>query len=356
MKNKDGLEIIVGQIWEDQDGDKSVVIAFTKNGKVVTESWEHCAVCVRSPDAHVFHRLISCPKYGEDMDDYDIVTEEQKRDYNVPIGNVQFFGSDGTWHTHNNVDRQVFSNIIDKPYRVPRGFDWSPYKKDYAPAAQKVEQPEERTPEVGEVVWCEHNEGFYIVLDDNGAGYDWRRFALSVGRGFHSCSSRLKDLRSATPTEIVKMPQCPSCKGYDIESIDDEKAYQYECKCGVCFDAPEEQSITSEPCEHDYEYVSYDEFVCSKCENTLNRVGYLLYVDGSTGQHEPTTTEPREIEYPMASMDVVELRKRLVAGMLSEEEIQSHLTEHQEGEDKWKCEVTTMLNDLWKAIDEMRRK
>ena len=138
MKNKDGIEILVGQVWEIPP------VMFKVVGIRDNFVWLYCGQDKYETVRHTVPslidemRLISCPVLG-DMEGWDIVTEQQKRDYNKPVnqnigivpGNLQSFGvisidaKKKGWY-ENNAPHWDYGEIC----RVPRGFDWEPYRKD----------------------------------------------------------------------------------------------------------------------------------------------------------------------------------------------------------------------------------
>ena len=60
MKNKDGIELKVGQVWTDKDGKiERTILVFTSTGGVVTEV--DGMICVWPTHSQVFHTLVSDP-------------------------------------------------------------------------------------------------------------------------------------------------------------------------------------------------------------------------------------------------------------------------------------------------------
>ena len=138
MKNKHGIEIRVGQVWKTQesriyphDAKRLEVVALHKNRAIINFENERVYVSRAEGDEFFnnnFHRLIYCPVLGE-MEDWDIVTAEQKRDYHVPkeaqiYVNSKLLTKESMWNYLGN------HKWPDRLCRVPRGFDWQPYRKD----------------------------------------------------------------------------------------------------------------------------------------------------------------------------------------------------------------------------------
>lgn len=148
MKNKDNIEIKIGQIWEALGGSEREVFGFA-DGKVI--QYDHLRKCASDapPLSNTFNRLISCPVLGGYMSEWDIVTAEQKRDYYIPTGIAQFFHPfDKIWKDTGAGSWLNGEGGIEL-YRVPRGFNWEPYRKEdthsYALPMDHVEKTRQKS-------------------------------------------------------------------------------------------------------------------------------------------------------------------------------------------------------------------
>jgi hypothetical protein len=150
MKNKEGLEIKVGQVWLLTEPSKQVTVdAITENGFYYVECEEECVGCMHANSVSLYvDTLISDPDWG-DMTAWKLVTDEQKEKCKVPKC-AQFWhigGANKSWY--GLVKREESRWMSDKyMWRVPADFD------DWQPVAPKKPQYRLFEMDWNEGEWC----------------------------------------------------------------------------------------------------------------------------------------------------------------------------------------------------------
>ena len=168
MKNKDGIELKVGQVWMSSDGfNKRTIIAFTRSNEVVTEN-EHGTVAQWVDHQFAFRILISDPDqpWLPLPDGYRLVTDEERAKYAKCVDMRVTVDTSRCWVTI--TERNYVNDSYDEgfKYAVPVDHVWAEDKRKVE-VGQVYRQVDNEVYTVlaihGKKVWCE----------DVADGYTW---------------------------------------------------------------------------------------------------------------------------------------------------------------------------------------
>ena len=119
MKNKDGIELRIGQVWD--CGLKYRTEALGKGDRMAVTWLEDDDLAIIGGDDIECDRLLSCPVLG-DMSKHLIVTDEQRKLYKKPERVEYFLDESGVWTNRCRGTTYWHAGV----YRVPEDYVWEP--------------------------------------------------------------------------------------------------------------------------------------------------------------------------------------------------------------------------------------